>query len=114
MASRNPRGTQPRAGHASKGSSAVPSGSHTRANNMWAADPERLTSDAPHSGAGHPPRGGGLPPPPERTTPDRKSACTGASAGTPMPTPTVPKLTGNGSWMPRLPPGMGGRERDSA
>ena len=54
---------------------------------------ERLTTDAPHNGGGHPP-GNALPPPPQRATPARKGARCGAGAGSPRPHRPHPGHTG--------------------
>ena len=61
---------------------------------------ERLTSDAPHNGARHPPPRDSLPPPPQRATPSRKSADVRPVLGPPCPHQPCPGHTGNGSWPP--------------
>ena len=111
-------------GHAGQGDSVGPPHPHTRAHSTWVADPngrpseravgegEHLTSDAPHNGGRHPPRG-------------RPSATpTASDAGpqgrtlwgrcwVPTPAPTAPGT--HGSRNPGCPPQRtGGRGRDSA
>ena len=111
-------------GHAGQGDSVGPPHPHTRAHSTWVADPnsppsgravgegQRLTSDAPHNGGRHPPRG-------------RPSASPTASNAGPqgrtlwgwcwVPTP-APNAPGTHGWRN---PGYllqrtGGRGRDSA
>ena len=120
----HPRGTQPPQGMQAKGTVLGPH-THTPAPTArrWrtptphpvggqSGEGERLTSDAPHNGGRHPPRG-------------RPSATpTASNAGpqgrtlwglcwVPTPAPTAPGT--NGSWNPGSPPQRtGGRARDSA
>ena len=120
----HPRHAAP-TGHASQGDSAGPPHPHTRAHSMWVAEPwlpapedgrpgegEHLTSDAPHNGERHPPRG--CPP----ATPTASSA--GPQGRTlwgwclvPTPAPTAPGA--HGSRNPGCPhQRTGGWGRDSA
>ena len=57
---------------------------------------QRLTSDAPHNGGRHPPRGRPSAPP-QRATPARKGARCGAGAGSPRPHGPHPGHTGRGT-----------------
>ena len=61
---------------------------------------QRLTSDAPHNGGGHPP-GDVTPPPPQPATPARKGARCGAGAGSPRPHRPHPGHTGRGTLAAR-------------
>ena len=92
----HPRGTQPPQGMQTKGTVLGPH-THTpgptapgwrtptaRPVDGQSGEAQRLTSDAPHNGARHPP-GDALPPPPQRATPARKGARCGAGAGSPRP-----------------------------
>ena len=111
-------------GHAGQGDSVGPPQPHTRAHGTWVADPRarpvggqsgeagRLTSDAPHNGGRHPPRG------PPSATPTASNA--GPQGRTlwgrcwvPTPAPTEPGT--HGSRNPGCPlQRTGGRGRDSA
>ena len=61
---------------------------------------ERLTSDAPHNGARHPPAGA-LSPPPQHATQAPKSARCGAGAGCPMARAPVPRTHGQRALVAR-------------
>ena len=104
----HPHGTQPPQGMQAKGTVLGPH-THTPAPTArgWrtpTARPvggqsgggERLSTDAPHNGGGHPP-GDALPPPLQRATPARKGARCGAGAGSPRPHRPHPGHTGRGT-----------------
>ena len=111
-------------GHAGQGDSVGPPHPHTRAHSTWVADPnsrpvggqsgkgQRLTSDAPHNGGRHPPRG--------RPSAGPTASNAGPQGRTqwgrcwvPTPAPTAPGT--HGSRNPGYPlQRTGGRGRDSA
>ena len=108
----HPRGTQPPQGMQAKGTVLGPH-THTPAPTArgWRTptgrpaggqpgEGRRLTSDAPHNGGRHPPRGR-LPPPPPRATPACKGARCGAGAGSPRPHQPHPGHTGRGTLAAR-------------
>ena len=118
-----PRHAAP-AGHAGQGNSAGPPHRHTRAHSTWVADPnsppsgravgggQRLTSDAPHNGGRHPPRGR-----PSATPTASNASPQGRTlwdrCWVPTPAPTAPETHGSrnaGCPLQRT----GGRGRDSA
>ena len=128
----NPPGDGPRpppphaapTGHAGQGDSVGPSHPHTRARSMWVADPnspptgravgegQRLTSDAPHNGGRHPPRGRPSANPTESNAGPQGRTLWGR-CWVPTPTPTAPGT--HGSRNPGCPlQRKGGRGRDSA
>ena len=107
-APRQSRGTQPPRGMQAKGTVFGPD-THTPARTArgWRTptarpvggqlgEGKRLTSDAPHNGGRHPPRGrpSAIP---QRATPARKGACCGAVAGSPRPHRPHPGHTGRGT-----------------
>ena len=108
-----PRGTQPPQGMQAKGTVLGP---HTQTPAPTArglrtptarpvggqsGEGWRLTSDAPHNGGRHPPPGDALPPPPQRATPARKGARSGAGARSPRPHRPHPGHTGHGTLAAR-------------
>ena len=111
-------------GHAGQGDSVRPPHPHSRAHSTWVATPtacpvggqsgegQRLTSDAPHTGGRHPPRGR-----PSATPTGSNASPQGRTlwgwCWVPTPAPTVPGT--HGSRNPGCPlQRTGGRERDSA
>ena len=120
-ASHHHRSTQPPAGHARQRGSAGPRRPHNRPHSKWAGDPD----SSPRGQAA----GEGRVPDPGRPSQRRKvtppvgvsptpTACSaGSHAVGPVrgpPCPHRPEHTNNRSWIPRPPPEMGGKKRDSA
>ena len=108
----HPRGTQPPQGMQAKGIVLGPR-THTPAPTArrWrtptappvggqSGEGQRLTSDGPHNGGRHPP-GDALLPPPQRATPGRKGARSGAGAWSPRPHQPHPGHTGRGTLAAR-------------
>ena len=85
-----PKAAHPRPQHVGSGPPAV------RPEGGQPGEGEHLTSDAPHDGERHPPRGR-LPPPPQRATPARKGARFGPGAGSPRPHQPHPAHTVRGT-----------------
>ena len=111
-------------GHAGQGDSVGPPHQHNRAHSTWVADPnsppswravgegERLTSDAPHNGGRHPPRGCPSATPTASKAGLQRRTLWGR-CWVPTPAPTAPGT--QGSQNPSRPPQRtGGRGRDSA
>ena len=96
-------------GHAGQADSVGPPHPHTRAHNMWVADPNGPSSGRAVRGGGAPdlrrpsqrwkapPPGDALPPTPQRATPARKGARCGTGAGSPRPHRPHPEHTGRGT-----------------
>ena len=96
-------------GHASQGDSVGPPHPHTRAHSTWVADSNSPPSGRAVGGGTAPdlrrpsqwwkatPPGDALPPPPQRATPARKGARSGAGAGSPHPHRPHPGHTGRGT-----------------
>ena len=108
----HPRGTQPQRGMRAKGTVLGPH-THTPAPTArgWrtptarrvggqSGEGQRLTSDAPHNGGRHPPRGR-PPPSPQQATPARKGARCGTGAGSQRPHRPHPGHTGRGTLAAR-------------
>ena len=111
-------------GHAGLGDSVGPPHPHTRAHSTWVADStarhvggqsgegQRLTSDAPHNGGRHPPRGRPSANPTASNSGPQKRTLWGW-CWIPTPAPTAPGT--HGSRNPGCPlQRTGGRGRDSA
>ena len=107
----HPRGTQPPQGMQAKGTVLGPH-THTPAPTArgWrtptarpmggqSAEGQRLTSDAPHNGGRHPPRGRPSATPTASNASPQGARC-GAAAGSPRPHRPHPGHTGRGPWLP--------------
>ena len=110
----HPRGMQPPQGGQGRGDRVGPPHPHTRAHSTWWRTPtarlvggqsgegRRLSSDAPHNGGRHAPRGRPSATPSQRATPAHKGARCGAGAGSTRPHQPHPGHTGRGRhpWLP--------------